>query len=158
MQHYELLVIISASQTESEIQGVEERLKVLVTEQGAEILRAEVLGKVKLAYPLGNLRHALYYFLVFKSEPTLISSLRQALKLFDGIARFEIEKTTEASANRLYQLISYQEPVVDRDREREERPRAPRMPVRAAPARAAKPMSEAEVNAQIEKILEEKVL
>ncbi|MDP3985414.1 MAG: 30S ribosomal protein S6 [bacterium] len=157
MYHYELLAIIPAQFTESEAQGIEGRVSEALSAQGISVTKTESLGKIKFAYPVNHVRHGYYRRFVFSTEPETITTLEKPLRLIDGLLRFSIVRTSEGASKKDYQLTAYQEPIVDRD---DMRSRSPRQtaPVQRPAAPAAAPMTEKEVDAQIDKILEEKVL
>lgn len=161
MKYYELLSLVSGNLTETEVKAVEERISGLIKANQGEIVRSENAGKIKLAYPVGDLRYGFYLLTVFQAETNQINVIKRALKLSDDVVRAEIVETTGVAPRRPIQIVAYQEPVVDHDRDREEsRYRATRpAPVVSAPVVvAAKPLSSEELEHQIDKILEEKVL
>lgn len=162
MKYYQLLAILSPERQENEVKAAEDHIKELLKAQEAEAVRIENLGKIKLAYPIGNHRYGIYVLVIFKAEPKAIAVFKKAFQLTDGLARFDIAEVTEAALRRQYHLNAYQEPVVDHDRERDEARSRMRVsaPAVAAVAKAVpvKTITDEEVNAQIEKILDEKVL
>lgn len=163
MRYYELLAAIPAQLTDTEIQAVSDRIAAVLATAGTEVLRVENLGKVKFAYPVKKLRHAVYVLTVFKAESKAIAVIQAALIRTDGVLRSVISETTEAALTRPVQLTSYQEPIVERDRDRDDgRSRTGRSAGNAEVTPVAVPvgptLSSEDVDKQIEKILDEKVL
>ncbi len=157
MRYYELITIIPSRYTDTEVEGILARVGELLRTHGAEVARIQNLGRVKLAYPVLGQRFATYIRIVFKGEARAVVALRQGLRLFGEIVRFTIIATEEAALHRSFQLVPYQEPIPASERERDDRPRLPRAPHRPTPV-VAKPITEAELEKQIDKIIEEKVL
>lgn len=161
MKYYELMSLVPGTLTETEVEAAGERISGLIKTNLGEIVRTQNAGKIKLAYPIDEHRYGFYIITVFQAEPSQVKAVKKFLKLSDDVIRAEIVETTNITPRRPIQLVAYQEPVVDHDRDREE-PRyrstrsAPVTPTVAAPV--AKPISSEELERQIDKILDEKVL
>ncbi len=165
MKYYELICLLPTNLTEEELAPRREQILKLLTGQGAEIIRDSELGKFRLTYPIGQAHWGLYWLLICQIDPAKVAALETALKLSGQLLRFSIKKTTAAAKERKYLLSQYQEPLVDREREMprpiiERRPRFSAPIPRPVPpsAPAGPPLSTEEIEKQIDKILEEKVL
>lgn len=166
MRYYELLCLFSAQQTDEDIVALVERVRGIVTGVGGEIAREVELGKYRLTYPIGKTRHASYRLFVFKSESANVKIMEEKLRLTPDVVRCEISKATEAALTRRYAITQYEEPLTERgERERDDmryrQRRDTRPPVVAAHsvvAPAVAPLSTEELEKQIDKILDEKIL
>lgn len=158
MHHYELLYIVPARHTDAELETVNSHVRALIQKLGGAVVKATDLGKIRLAYPVAGTQYGTYRQVVFTAPPAQLASIRHSLKLMGELARFEIVKTTEDRAARMYTLTAYQEPALQGPREREMRPRSPRAPAPRPAPPAAKPITEEELDKQIDKIIEEKIL
>jgi small subunit ribosomal protein S6 len=177
MHYYELLYIIPAAE---DIEATKARVDEIIKGQDMEVLRHEEAGRFRLAYPMRHVRQGVYYLAAFKGEPTQVASIEAGLRLEASVLRAMIARSSERALERRMTLAAFEQPVIDRsDRRRTPPRRGVRRPasvgaptvtrsaeeaviVTAAPqipvTPAAEKMSEAEIDQQIDKILEEKVL
>lgn len=177
MQYYELLYIIPAAE---DIEATKARVDEIIKGQEMEVLRHEEAGRFKLAYPMRHVRQGAYYLAAFKGEPTKVSGIEAGLRLEATVLRAMIARSSEVALERRITLAAFEQPVVDRGDRRRTSPRrgmrrpasvgastitrptpeaviataAPQVPITPA----AEKMSEEEIDQQIDKILEEKVL
>ena len=175
MQYYELLYIIPATE---DIEGVKAKVETILTTQGMELVRHEEAGRFRLAYPMRHVRQGVYELALFRGDTRKITAVETALRLERTIIRAMIARIAEANKDRRIPIAVFEQPVLDRPEGRRNfaSTRSPRrfstapaavasvkvaLPD-ASPATAsvvtAKPMSEAEIDHEIDKILEEKVL
>ena len=85
MRHYEMLVIINAEleDPKEEAEKVEEVLRGL----GGEIVKTDVWGKKRLAYPIQKKAEGFYVLFDFKLDPTQTFELKRVLGLRGNIYR-----------------------------------------------------------------------
>lgn len=174
MQYYELLYIIPAQE---DVEVVKTRVGAILTGQGMEVLRHEEAGRFRLAYPMHHVRQGVYELALFRGDARKINVIESALRLERTVVRTMIARVSEAAKDRRIPLAVFEQPVLERSERRSfsgsraprrfgthvvaAPPARPAAPVAApAPATAvvAKPMSEEEIEHEIDKILEEKVL
>lgn len=172
MKYYELLYIIPATEN---LEAVRARVHTIVEGQGMEVLRHEEAGRFKLSYSMRHIRQGVYHLMVFRGEPRSVFLIETALRLERNILRAMITASSETALKRPINLATFQEPVLEKSEA--PRRRAPRQTFRRAPVSApasagtaavkseveqpetvARPMSSDEIDQQIDKILEEKVL
>lgn len=84
MRTYELMYIIDPRVSEEEADGVNDTVRKLVTDNGAEITREESWGRRKLAYPIEKQTEGRYMLLYLHAD-----------KAFHGVA--EVERRLEQS-------------------------------------------------------------
>lgn len=163
VNYYELLVVIPTTQTDEEIVAAVDRVAQILTESGAEIKRREEVGKFRLTYPIRHLHHGSYHLFVFITESGAVRQINDKLRLSSGVIRFEISRSTPTAVGKRYFITQYQEPLVDRGereviRPRIQRPRTAPVPIQSIIAPTAEPLSTEEIDKQIDKILEEKII
>lgn len=90
MNHYELLYILSATQTEEELQPIKESVKQLIAKFKGNITLEDTLGKRKLAYPIKNIRFGYYLLFQFDLEGEQLKALNRELQLLPGIIRHQV--------------------------------------------------------------------
>ena len=85
MRHYEMLVLISAEMEEpkEEVAKVEDVLRNL----GGEIVKTDVWGKRRLAYPIQKKTDGFYVLFDFNLEPDKTFELKRVLGLRGNIYR-----------------------------------------------------------------------
>ena len=77
---YEVLYIINPNLSEEETQGIVEKFKTLV-EQNGTIDEMEEWGKRKLAYEILHQNEGYYYFIKVDAEPSMAVELESELRL-----------------------------------------------------------------------------
>jgi len=130
---YELLYIVPTQYTDAEVETIKGTVAGLIEASGSKISRHEILGKLKLAYPIKRVRHGSYVLAHFEAEPTALANIDRQLRLATEVLRHQIVVLTPAAEAHPFQMISYVAPLSEEARA-EEAPRSARTPVAAAPA------------------------
>jgi len=103
---YEALYIVHPELDDDAIQTIVSEAEALVTGSGGTIVRSEIWGKRKLAYPVQQQSEGCYVLLRFTSEPEFIAKLEQHMKLSERIIRYLIvhfdEHTLKLEAEQLH--------------------------------------------------------
>ena len=86
-EKYEVLYIINPNLSEEETQGIVEKFKTLI-EQNGTIDEMEEWGKRKLAYEINYLTEGYYVLVKFTSGPELPAELDRILGITDGVIRY----------------------------------------------------------------------
>lgn len=174
MNYYELLYIIPAGE---DIEAVKAKVDGILTGQGMEVLRHEEAGRFRLAYPMHHVRQGVYELAYFCGDSRKLNAIETALRLERTLVRTMIARVSEGAKDRRIPIAVFEQPVVERAERRSfggrpaprrfgshasaapaPRPAAPVATPTPTPAVATKPMSEEEIEQQIDKILDEKVL
>jgi small subunit ribosomal protein S6 len=92
MNFYENILILSPNLDDKELESAVERVKNIVIKSGGEILKSENWGRRKLAYNLKKQDKGVYYLLVFKSPPEVVSEIERLYKVFDSLLKFLVIK------------------------------------------------------------------
>ena len=85
-EKYEVLYVLNPNLTEEETQGVVEKFKTLI-EQNGTIDEMEEWGKRKLAYEINYLSEGYYVLVKFTSGPEFPAELDRVLGITDGVIR-----------------------------------------------------------------------
>ena len=85
-EKYEVLYVLNPNLTEEETQGVVEKFKTLI-EQNGTIDEMEEWGKRKLAYEINYLSEGYYVLVKFTSGPEFPAELDRVLSITDGVIR-----------------------------------------------------------------------
>ena len=160
MKPYELLYIVPAIMTDSEAEAAAAKVTEMVKATGANVLRTENLGKLKLAYPIKHQKHGFYLLVQFDAEPTVIAKLEYDLRLNENVLRHQLTTRSEGAEKRVYKLEAYQAPINEegqsaRRAERSDKRRAPTTPSAQAPVMKKGPeMTIEELDKKLDAILE----
>ncbi len=109
MRTYEALYIVTPELEDSAIQTVVADVEKLIATGGGTIVRSDVWGKRKLAYPINKHVEGVYVVLRFEANPDFIKRLEQQLRLMETVIRYMVlyldEKTLklEAEQQRQYE-------------------------------------------------------
>ncbi|MBU0531529.1 MAG: 30S ribosomal protein S6 [Candidatus Uhrbacteria bacterium] len=159
---YELLYIVSSAFSDTEVAEEQTNVTALIEEAGGSISRDEVLGKIKLAYPINKQRHGTYILVHFEAETSIIRALEAKLRMSEEVLRHTIAKLVPGTEDKKYELASYVPPLTA-----EGKPSTPR--VRPGASKLAPPppskteetapkMSVEELDKKLDEILESDVL
>jgi small subunit ribosomal protein S6 len=88
MELYESLFIIRPSVSDEETNALIEKMKGVADKTGAQFIKAENLGKKKLAYEVRRERKGTYAYFYFKAPNHTVGELERAYRLEDNIIKF----------------------------------------------------------------------
>ena len=86
IEKYEVLYVLNPNLTEEETQGIVEKFKTLI-EQNGTIDEMDEWGKRKLAYEINYLTEGYYVLVKFTSGPEFPAELDRILGITDGVIR-----------------------------------------------------------------------
>ena len=87
MRTYEALYIVQPDATEDDIQAITKEVEDLITTDGGVIVRSEVWGKRRLAYPVNKFTEGVYVLLRFEADAAFIVKLERYYQLSEVIIR-----------------------------------------------------------------------
>ncbi|MEE9257220.1 MAG: 30S ribosomal protein S6 [bacterium] len=128
MRQYETMVMLSPDLEEEVVEERIANFEKQITEGGGEILDVERWGKKRLAYPINNQRHGIYFVVTYKSEMKTIQEIERQLRLDEDSWRVmtvrqdeALLKKMEINAKRAAAAAEYRssERGGDRDRDRD---------------------------------------
>lgn len=118
MQHYELTFIIPMSYTIDEVPGIIKKVKDLLGEHEAKIVKEESMGKLKFTYPIKKMTHGYYQICEFDVEPSQIASLNRQLTIMNEVTRFLLVKKRIKSEKELAAEAKLREKLAKQAQER----------------------------------------
>ncbi|MDA8173880.1 MAG: 30S ribosomal protein S6 [Nitrospiraceae bacterium] len=96
MNYYENSVILTDKLTEEETRSAIERIKSVMQENGAQVLKVDEWGIRKLAFELEKRKKGFYAFFLLKAPATTIKKLEEFYKIFDPVMKFMVIKLEKA--------------------------------------------------------------
>jgi small subunit ribosomal protein S6 len=90
MREYELIYIVHPDLDENGFQETMKRVSGWITEPGGEIVKAEVWGKRRLAYPLRKKTEGQFVLLHIKMAPTSGVELERNMRFLEPVMRFSL--------------------------------------------------------------------
>ncbi len=90
MRDYELLCIYEPRLAEDALTALKGRVQKYFDANECEIESEDEWGLRKLAYPIGKHEEGVYCLYNFKCKPDNVSTLRNQIKLTQGVVRFVI--------------------------------------------------------------------
>ncbi len=139
MNKYELLYLVPTQYTDDEVVEIKTKIAGLLEKLGGTIISNEVLGKIRLAYPINKIRHGSYVLVYFDAEGEAIKELDRQLSLAEELLRHTIVTRPEGAENRTFEISSYVAPLSEEAKE-QSRMDAPARSKKPAPAPVAAPL------------------
>ena len=87
MRLYDIVVLVTPDLTDEDNLKLTGEYRKLLTDGGAELVRDDVWGRRRLAYPSGRKREAHYHYFQVRAEPALIAETERRMKLSDQVLR-----------------------------------------------------------------------
>jgi small subunit ribosomal protein S6 len=115
MTRYELLYIIPATHAETELQPVIDSVTSVLTKFGAKIVRNDMVGKLKLAYPVSHIRHGYYVIVDMDVEPAKVTEIDNALRLNTDVIRHQL-MVKDPKVKPVFKIASVED--IERDKAR----------------------------------------
>ncbi len=86
--NFELIMVADAKLTDEESQGVFDKFKEIVKNQGGEVKFESGWGRRKLAYEIDKKRHGIYHLLYFEGNGELVDELERQFGYDDNIIKY----------------------------------------------------------------------
>ena len=106
---YETVFILTPVLSEVQIQETVEKIKKVLTDNGAELVNEEHWGLRKLAYPIQHKSTGYYQLFQFKAAPEVVATLETAYKREERLLRFltvKLDKYAVEYAERRMKKVS----------------------------------------------------
>lgn len=159
MSRYELLYIIPATYAETELQPVIDGITAILKKAGATIARNEMVGKLKLAYPVGKARHGFYVLVDLDVESNKLGDIDNALRLHTDVIRHQM-MVKDQKAKPMFKLTSVEEIERAKDRAATAKETTRTRQTSAAPKTEGKKaeVNMADIDQKLDKIIEGKII
>lgn len=149
---YELMYIIPANFSDTEIGGIIENVTGLLEKSGAKVEQTNNLGKIKFTYPIKKVRHGTYILSYFElEEKDQLKRIEVELKHTDEVLRHLYVKREEGIPQTNFEIKSYQSPLTPEGKRIHSRERV----VEKTPAPPAEKISEEQLGKKLDEILED---
>ena len=86
MRNYEVMFVINAALEEAKKDATIETVQNIIAANG-EVVKTDVWGMRKLAYPIQKMEEGYYVVIEFKADATLPYELNRKLKISDNVIR-----------------------------------------------------------------------
>jgi len=95
MRTYELTFIVQPGVEDDGFPAVVEQVQEWIKAQGGEVLKTDLWGKRRLAYPIRKHREGYYALIQARIEPAALNELEHNLKLNEDILRYLLVRIDE---------------------------------------------------------------
>lgn len=114
MRTYETVIIIDAHQPEEVIEGLIEKIKKIITDNGGSILDVNRWGKRRLAYEIKKKQHGYYvYFLYEIDKREFPKELERSMRMTEELLRYLVlqidKKVLEYKLNKKREFLKENE-------------------------------------------------
>lgn len=92
MRNYEMVLIIHPDLDETAANEVLEKIKGWITEAGGSIVKQDIWGKKRLAYPIKKQKEGQYVLFNFEVSPSFCIELERNIQFLESVMRFLIKK------------------------------------------------------------------
>lgn len=89
MRNYETMVIVHPELAGEAFDGVVEKLRGILEQQNAEILKCDKWGTRKLAYLVKKQARGTFLLLVYKASSEVIAEFERRMRIDDNILKFQ---------------------------------------------------------------------
>ena len=89
MNRYEIMYIIAAALEDERKEAVIDTVNGII-EDGGEVVKTEIMGLRRLAYPIQKHADGVYSFITFSAENTAPAEIEGRLRIMENVLRFLI--------------------------------------------------------------------
>lgn len=87
MRKYEVMYILRSELEQEAVQAAVEKFANIITSNGGEITKSDLMGKRRLAYEINKMRDGIYVLVHFNAEPAVVAELDRIMKISDEVIR-----------------------------------------------------------------------
>lgn len=92
---YEVVFIIDPEAEDAEVMRLTEAVQKIITDQGGNIVKTEMMGKRQLAYEINHKRDGIYVLLEVEGSGAEIAELERRMRVNDRILRYMTVRVDE---------------------------------------------------------------
>lgn len=92
---YEVIFIIDPDAEDAEVMRLTEAVQKIITDQGGNIVKTEMMGKRQLAYEINHRRDGIYVLLEVDGSGAEIAELERRMRVNDRILRYMTVRVDE---------------------------------------------------------------
>ncbi len=108
---YEILYIIPSKYSDTEVDGVVEKVSKIFSKHNSEIKKTNNIGKIKLAYPIDRVTHGTYILMYAEIESKVVVDIDADFKLSEEVLRHTILKREKGIPLFEFNMTSYEAPL-----------------------------------------------
>jgi small subunit ribosomal protein S6 len=120
MRQYETAFLISPNVPEEETEKIILQMADIVTKKKGKMIKQDVWGKRKLAYPIQKFEEAVYVFFLYEGEPGIPTELERRFKQTEAVVRYlTVRKETKEVVQKKRGMVreEKEEPPVSEEEE-----------------------------------------
>jgi len=92
MRQYELILIVQPDLDEETTNGVIDRAKNMITDNGGEILKIDLWGSKQLAYEINDFKEGYYVYMDVELTPDYVAKFKNSIRYVETVIRYMITK------------------------------------------------------------------
>ena len=92
---YEIIFIVDPAAEDAEVMRLTEAAQKIITDQGGQIIKTEMMGKRQLAYEINHKRDGIYVLLEVEGSGAEIAELERRMRVNDRILRYMTVRVDE---------------------------------------------------------------
>jgi len=92
---YEIIFIVDPDADDAEVMRLTEAAQKIITDQGGNVTKTEMMGKRKLAYEISHKRDGIYVLLEVEGSGAEIAELERRMRVNDRILRYMTVRVDE---------------------------------------------------------------
>ncbi|HBA59582.1 MAG TPA: 30S ribosomal protein S6 [Elusimicrobia bacterium] len=100
MNNYELMLIVNPQISDAEIGEVVEKAKKILTDEKAEVLAEDRLGRKKFAHAVKKNRDGFYVYMKVKASPESVKNIKHSFGLQEHVLRSMMMKANAEPAKK----------------------------------------------------------
>ncbi len=119
MRQYETAFLISPDQPEEDTEKIILQMADIVTKKKGTMVKQDIWGKRKLAYPIQKFEEAIYVFFLYEGKPDIPMELERRFKQTETILRFlTVRKETKKLVRKKKREVRKEEepPVLEEEK------------------------------------------
>ena len=105
MRAYELMVIIDTDVDDAGVQAVNQKVTDLVEADGGTVVKTDLWGKRRYAYPINKKFEGIYVVLEISTPASNLNESDRFLRLADDVVRYKIIRLPDREATRRGLLV-----------------------------------------------------
>ena len=151
---YELLYLVPATKTETEVQEVKKEITTLLQKHTTAILRDELIPKMKLAYAINGVRYGYYVLVVLEAQAEKIYGMDEELRHNRDILRHLLTVAEHGADKVELRLAEYEVPDPEVRKKAPEKKMTVKLPVMANDVPVVSIMTDEQLDKKLNQILE----
>ncbi len=88
MRVYEVLFIVAPNTEESDLEALINQMSDIATNQGAQIVKTDRIGRRRLAYPIQKFTEGYYVVLTIEGTGSEIAEIERRMRVTDAVIRY----------------------------------------------------------------------